>query len=50
MQGPEGQVLPVSIYGTDGRMVRQVTVDGHEQVRGLSKGLYIVDRQKVIVR
>ena len=50
LQGPEGQVLTVSIYGTDGRMVRQVTVDGHEQVRGLSKGLYIVDRQKVIVR
>ena len=50
LQGPEGQVLTVSIYGTDGRMVRQVTVDGREQVRGLSKGLYIVDRQKVIVR
>ena len=50
LQGPEGQVLTVSIYGTDGRMVRQVTVNGHEQVRGLSKGLYIVDRQKVIVR
>ena len=50
LQGPEGQVLTVPIYGTDGRMVRQVTVDGHEQVRGLSKGLYIVDRQKVIVR
>ena len=50
LQGPEGQVLTVPIYGTDGRMVRQVTVDGREQVRGLSKGLYIVDRQKVIVR
>ena len=50
LQGPEGQVLTVSIYGTDGRIVRQVTVDGYEQVRGLSKGLYIVDRQKVIVR
>ena len=50
LQGPEGQVLTVSIYGTDGRMVRQVTVDGREQVRGLSQGLYIVDRQKVIVR
>ena len=46
LQGPEGQVLTVSIYGTDGRMVRQVTVNGREQVRGLSKGLYIVDRQK----
>mgnify|MGYP003376281843 CR=1 FL=1 len=50
LQGLEGQVLTVSIYGTDGRIVRQVTVDGQEQVRGLSKGLYIVDRQKVIVR
>lgn len=50
LQGPQGQVLTVPIYGTDGRIVRQVTVDGQEQVRGLSKGMYIVDRQKVIVR
>ena len=50
LQGPEGQAITVAIYTTDGRIARQVTVDGYTQVHGLAKGLYIVDRQKVIVR
>ncbi len=50
LQGPEGEAVTVSVYGIDGRMVRQAAFVGHGQVCGLPKGIYVVERQKVIVR
>ena len=50
LEGPSDASLRVTIYGTDGRAVRQATVCGHTLVGGLPKGLYIVERQKVVVR
>lgn len=40
----------VNIYGVDGKIIERTTVNGHKQINGLPKGLYIVNNQKVIVK
>lgn len=39
----------VCIYGLDGRMTRRISVSEETRIDGLAKGVYIVDRTKVIV-
>lgn len=48
--GPADRTVSVTVYSADGRAVRQVEVCGQTLVGGLTKSLYIVERQKVIVR
>ena len=37
---------PVDVYGIDGRLIRRQTTD----LKGLKKGVYVVDGQKVVVK
>lgn len=46
----EDAPVAVSIYGTDGRLYQRLTVTGFRQVSNLPKGIYIVNRQKVMVK
>lgn len=42
--------VKVCIYGTNGKLYRQLTVEGTGKVGNLQKGIYIVNKQKVMVR
>ncbi len=42
--------VAVNIYTLDGRTIRKTTVSGTQQINGLPKGLYFVNRTKVIVK
>ena len=42
--------VSVTVYTTDGRAIRRVTVDGHATVSNLGRGIYIVGNQKVMVK
>lgn len=46
----EDNPVDVSIYTTDGRLCRRLRAEGFHQVTNLPKGIYIVNRQKVVVR
>lgn len=45
-----GNNTPVNIFTIDGRLIERVIVNGHKQVSGLPKGIYIVNKKKVIVK
>ena len=47
---PGNQAVSLPVHGIDGRLVRQITVNGDTRVGGLPRGIYIVARQKVAVR
>ncbi len=47
---PDNRTVSLPVHGIDGRLVRQITVNGDTHVGGLPRGIYIVARQKVVVR
>lgn len=46
----EGNPTEVRIYGLDGKLCKQMTIEGFRRIGNLQKGIYIVNRQKVMVR
>ncbi|MBO5880735.1 MAG: T9SS type A sorting domain-containing protein, partial [Paraprevotella sp.] len=42
--------INVFIYTIDGKLIEKTIVNGHKQIAGLPKGIYIVNRQKVVIQ
>ena len=42
--------INVCIYTIDGKLIEKTIVNGHKQIAGLPKGIYIVNRQKVVIQ
>ena len=46
---PEAQKL--DIYGIDGRLVRsEMLVEGENELSGLNRGIYVIEKNKVVIK